>query len=249
VRTVLRTKSKSDAEAEHVFKHLADHTRNHDMLKNLEVIIQYWYLFAFDDWQGETILGTLRQFHEGDWEAVTIGLSEDKPLFVAYSAHCAGEWLDWDKAPVEAERPTHAVAFLGEGSHASYPLTDAGAAPNWASCLPVGDRRLSAMTLGLNVVETVGEGVMFQTRSRRDLHLVNARTPPMTYRGRWGRQGGMFFDPIIWGFKTYVFPVEGGGPLTPPLQRLWFDPLGSIFGAGSRYDHVSIGPDLSSKHR
>jgi hypothetical protein len=33
------------------------------------------------------LLGTLVQRHEGDWEAVTTGVSRKRPLFVANSAH------------------------------------------------------------------------------------------------------------------------------------------------------------------
>jgi hypothetical protein len=245
VRIVVRQKAHPGSESERVFRHLKQLKRLLGVSKrDLSVIVQYWYLFAFDDWRAETVMGELRQFHEGDWEAVTIGLSERAPLFVAYSAHCGGEWLRWDEAPVEDARPTHPVAFLGTGSHAEYPVRNAGASPDWASCLPIGGRRLSAITLGLNVVETVGEGVTMQTSREDDVLLVDSRTSPMTFPGKWGLQSGILFRPKIRFLRTYVLPGDDGGPLTPSLQRLWYDPIGAIFGEKSHYDQVSVAPDF-----
>jgi hypothetical protein len=68
-------------------------------------IVQYWLFYLYDCWIADTPLGRLVQEHEADWEAITIGLSDDRPLFVAYSSHCGGEWLPWRDAPVEAREP------------------------------------------------------------------------------------------------------------------------------------------------
>jgi hypothetical protein len=62
---------------------------------SLSILIQYWYFYRYDEWEARAFAGLLTQRHEGDWEAVTIGLSREKPLFVAYSAHCAGSWRPW----------------------------------------------------------------------------------------------------------------------------------------------------------
>ncbi len=45
----------------------------------------------------------IHQHHEGDWEAVTVGLSADRPLFVDWSAHCAGEWRPFAGATLVAD--------------------------------------------------------------------------------------------------------------------------------------------------
>ena len=69
----------------------------------LEVVVQYWLYSLVDDWHstprsvsvpgaGTVRLPGINQHHEGDWEAITVGMSADRPLFVDWSAHCAGEW-------------------------------------------------------------------------------------------------------------------------------------------------------------
>jgi hypothetical protein len=64
----------------------------------LVTLIQYWIFYGYDRWQTETVIGRLTQEHEGDWEHVSVGLDQqDKPLFVALSAHCGGQVVGWDR--------------------------------------------------------------------------------------------------------------------------------------------------------
>ncbi len=91
----------------------------------LEVVVQYWQYSLVDDWRstprGVTLPGgrrvplpVIRQHHEGDWEAVTVGLSADTPLFVDWSAHCAGEWRPFAGATPRRrrERRAHSSRLL-----------------------------------------------------------------------------------------------------------------------------------------
>jgi hypothetical protein len=65
------------------------------LTKDLTTMVQYWFLYDYDEWVAPVLGGRLVQRHEGDWEAITIGLAEDHPLFVGFSEHCGGVWQPW----------------------------------------------------------------------------------------------------------------------------------------------------------
>jgi hypothetical protein len=67
-----------------------------DIRSDLSTLVQYWFFYDYDEWIAPVLAGRLVQRHEGDWEAVTVGLAEDRPLFVAFSEHCGGVWQRWD---------------------------------------------------------------------------------------------------------------------------------------------------------
>ncbi len=104
-------------------------------IPELEVVVQYWLYSLVDDWRSTprsvTLPGGRRvqlpgihQHHEGDWEAITVGLSADRPLFVDWSAHCAGEWRPFAGATLVADpggARTHPVSWVALGSHANLP--------------------------------------------------------------------------------------------------------------------------------
>ena len=59
-------------------------------IPGLEVVVQYWLYSLVDDWHstprsvsvpgaGTVRLPGINQHHEGDWEAVTVGMSADRP--------------------------------------------------------------------------------------------------------------------------------------------------------------------------
>jgi hypothetical protein len=94
--------------------------------KRVEIVVQYWLFYGHNRWIAFSPLGYLEQEHEGDWEAVVVGLARDRPLFVAYSAHCGGTWERWSEIetlarPGEAgARATHPLVAVARGSHANY---------------------------------------------------------------------------------------------------------------------------------
>src|SRR4051794_8840112 len=110
----------------------------------LEIVVQYWFCSLVDDWRstprsvaipgaGTVRLPVINQHHEGDWEAVTIGTSADRPLFVDWSAHCSGEWRPFAGATLVADpggERTHPVSWVALGSHANLPAP-VTARPRW----------------------------------------------------------------------------------------------------------------------
>ena len=67
------------------------------MIDQLTTLVQYWFFYDYDEWVAPVLGGRLVQRHEGDWEAVTVGLADDQPLFVGFSEHCGGVWQKWSK--------------------------------------------------------------------------------------------------------------------------------------------------------
>ena len=85
------------------------------------VSIQYWLAYFFDDWAN---------VHEMDWEMVSILLkkseSTEEPMGCAFNAHIGAfrkPWKDVHKADDAGNKNPeglHPVAYIANGSHASY---------------------------------------------------------------------------------------------------------------------------------
>ena len=218
----------------------------------LEVVVQYWMYSLVDDWRSKPRVVTLpggrrvqlpgiHQHHEGDWEAVTVGLSADKPLFVDWSAHCAGEWRPFAGATLVADAggdATHPVSWIALGSHANLPAATT-ARPRWWRCDPrvatfVHQRvdaligSVATLAIGnrlddaLGIYDRAGGGAP----QAFPLALVNRITWPMTFPGIWGARERIEVGPAS--------RALGWSPPTPTLQKLWRDPLVTIFGDAGR---------------
>ena len=197
----------------------------------IQTLVQYWFFYYYDDWRAQTLYGRLRQSHEGDWEAVTIGFGRDRPLFVAFSSHCGGTWRDWDD--VRLAKPnalirgeTHPVAGVSEGSMAMYAEPDETRAPNWAPCAGIPAAEASAASFAYNVRDQTGE---WRALALPDESLVPVTEdhPVMGFPGHWGTNGSATFTTTLG--KTYELERGGRGPKSPPYQELWAEPLGRIF--------------------
>jgi hypothetical protein len=183
----------------------------------------------------------IHQHHEGDWEAVTVGMSANRPLFVDWSAHCAGEWRPFAGATLVADaggERTHPVSWVALGSHANLPAPVA-ARPRWWNCDPrvatFVHQRVQAVigavavsVLGgrlddaLGILDRAGGG----TPQAFPVSLVKRTTWPMTFPGIWGGRERIEVGP--------AGRALGWSPPTPPLQPLWRNPLATIFGDASR---------------
>lgn len=83
-------------------------------------VLQYWLLYAFNDWAAHG--GS--NVHEGDWELVCVFLDEKRePRWVASSVHILKpkkeKWGELE-ARGSIQGGTHPVIFVGCGSHAGY---------------------------------------------------------------------------------------------------------------------------------
>ncbi|MFN2221302.1 MAG: hypothetical protein PVH65_11880 [Chloroflexota bacterium] len=82
------------------------------------LVLQYWFFYAYNDWG--TGHGGVND-HEGDWEMIALFFRDDKPQYIAYSAHTGGpDYYRWNASEVEKVGGTHPVVYAGSGSHANY---------------------------------------------------------------------------------------------------------------------------------
>lgn len=218
-----------------VFRHGAD---------ELTTLVQYWYFYVFNEWVGDTVWGEIRQTHEGDWEAVTVGLAIDdsyhvKTLFVAASAHCGGSWkdafVDVTTGPVPEEfatvfdgsdpTATHPVIYVASGSQAHY-FDDRVTIPDWPGCLRVGNPVLAAASSAYHVRENIGSDRVMRSTARTDVTLVNSSSGIVSFPGLWGASSKDAFTTIT----GRSFPRAGeGAPDSPGHHALWIDPLATVF--------------------
>jgi hypothetical protein len=199
---------------------------------NLSILLQYWYFYRYDESESTVFAGQLVQKHEGDWEVVTIGLSDQKPLFVAYSAHCAGTWRYWREIEVSDQLPrpwTHPLVAVAEGSHANYPKADQKRSPDWAHCshlLPAATS--TAIDYASNIRDRTEYGWLWYPAAN-GWYEADAAKLPMSFPGTWGAED----TTTLINFKeNRLNEHPGPGPASPPLQASWRKPIPLIFCEG-----------------
>lgn len=194
--------------------------------KRLSILLQYWYFYRYDEWETHVFAGKLVQRHEGDWEAVTVGLSEAEPLFVAYSAHCAGTWVPWEEAELSDRlgSRTHPLVAVAEGSHANYPRADQKRSPDWAGCQGAPAGTTTLLSYASNIRDKTEYGWEWYP-AEGGIHLVSESEAPMSFPGYWGASEGT----TLYGFFKATELGRGHGPETPSEQPLWRTPVTKIF--------------------
>jgi hypothetical protein len=193
----------------------------------LSTLIQYWYFYRYDEWEATTFAGQLVQRHEADWEAVTLGLSNTKPLFVAYSAHCGGTWRAWNEIEVSTKlrgRRIHPLVAVAQGSHANYPEADQKRSPDPLGCAT---KSLSGTSTALGFASSIRDKTEYgwEWYPAADGWVeAGAEAPPMNFQGTWGEDEST----ELVNFK-HNHVADGKAPLTPSLQPLWQRPVNFIF--------------------
>jgi hypothetical protein len=217
VRVVRRTRPPADG-SPNPFERVAD------LREQPTVLLQYWYFYPYDEWISPVLPGQLRQRHEADWEAVTIGFSDRAPLFVGFSEHCGGQWYEWDDVRVRAAgsrlRPLVAVA---DGSQANYRYPNPAQAPDWSGCASLPPKTLTLVSYASNIRDRVGADWTWEPAEHL---LVDARRSPMSFVGRWAPFSRTELDTL---YRDQKLGPDAAGPATPTLQALWREPLRTIF--------------------
>jgi hypothetical protein len=194
---------------------------------DVRTIVQYWYFYAFDDWISPVIAGQLRQYHEADWEAVTIGFSDSEPLFVGFSQHCGGEWYPWQDVRV-TER-TRTVVAVAEGSQANYRFPNPSQAPDWTGCANLPARTTTLVSYASNIRDRTSADWSWSP-PEDGFEFVDARDFPMNVVARWAPYSRTELQTL---HKTHPLGADASGPATPSTQRLWREPMRTIFGGGT----------------
>lgn len=219
---VLRKGDLPDGEPRDIFAQVGPYRHE------LEILIQYWYFYRFNEWRAPLFAGLLVQRHEADWEVVTIGFDEErKPLFVADSAHCAGSWLPWGEVEASTRLPgprIHPLVAVAEGSHANYADPEDKRAPDWASCGGTAPAGLTtALSYASNIRDRTEFGWLWYPPANGWIP-AQPTEPPMSFAGTWGADDRI----LLRNFAVHVLH-EGEAPKSPPLQGPWQDPVRSIF--------------------
>lgn len=155
------------------------------------ITIQYWFLYPFSGQAEHTFHGGQ---HEGDWEHVSIVISNR--THVIYGAYFAAHSHEssWLTAPDYEVMDGHVRVFAALSTHANYPT--------------VGHK---SRELGLLVDECSSEGVQWQPRvvNMGELNRPMPRARWLLYNGFWG-SSRLLYGPL---------PVPTGfPPRTPSYQ-------------------------------
>jgi len=196
-----------------------------------DILLQYWYFYPYNEWVAPVAVGELEEVHAADWEAVTVGLSEERPLWVAYSAHCAGTYGDWSRTRVAPSDPARLrpLVAVAVGSQANYRVARQSRVPNFAECSGITKDRLKLLSYAANIRDRTDDATTW-TPGPADLEFVDARDAPMSFPGTWAPFARMQLDNLR---KPITFGDDAAGPASPPLQPLWQRPMNAIFGGGA----------------
>jgi hypothetical protein len=167
------------------------------------LVIQYWFFYAYNDWG--TSHGGVND-HEGDWESIFVFLQNEKPAYVAFSAHNGPpQLLAWDNLALERFEHDHPIACVGCGSHAAYAGSDVH---RYVGGIADHHRGDGEVTVGPGAAVSWGEPV--------DL----ARAPwALNFAGGWGalvkRWGASWLSPgaqaptgPVWHYAQWESPVQ-----------------------------------------
>ena len=190
-----------------------------------KILVQYWYFYPYDEWLAPILGGQFKQRHEADWEAVTIGLGDAGPLFVAYSEHCGGTWSEWrDIRVANTMRPRlRPLVAVAEGSQANYRVAEERRAPDWGKCAGVPANTLTLVSYASNIRDRTDSKWSWTPTEHL---LVTSETPPMSFLGRWAPYSRTTLENFR---KGQSLGKDQGGPATPTLQPLWREPMRTIF--------------------
>lgn len=179
------------------------------------IALQYWLFYPVNDFTLAAAGDLFWQFHEGDWEAVTVLLDRrERPLTVGLSEHCGGARRDF--ATVR-RRGSRVVVYVALGSHANY--FTPGRKPLATECWPR-EALAVAAAYKITLVDVAGRGATVTPA----VSVVTASAPPwMAFAGTWGEDQYVHFpgvDPLRF----------GAGPRGPALHALWRRPVATVLG-------------------
>jgi len=194
------------------------------------LVVQYWLAYFFDDWAN---------VHEMDWEMVSVVLKRANekvtPVGCAYGTHMGGFRLPWpevekvDDGKNPSEDGTHPVAYVANGSHASYfyysPKHEAIAALLGRSL----SRRVIRMIPWLR--HTFSDYVPSFAEGEKHFPEVEAIPDPdpngqwhgdwrwLNFKGKWGSKGKLWLKPR----QLFSLPWEEDGPTGPNQKGLCWE--------------------------
>ncbi|MDA0159800.1 hypothetical protein OM076_05970 [Solirubrobacter ginsenosidimutans] len=188
------------------------------------ILLQYWLFYRYDEWVSPVVAGQLEQHHEADWEAVTIGFADDRPLFMGLSEHCGGQWYPWKDVKTTGAQPrVRPLVAVATGSHANYLYPNPAQAPDWTGCASMPARTTTLLSYASNIRDRTGADWSWEPRR---FVPVNGRTYPMNIVARWAPYSR---TELVTPYRRQRLGQDAFGPATPSLQLLWSQPMRTIF--------------------
>ena len=189
----------------------------------VEILLQYWLFYPYDEWRAPVGGANIVQRHAGDWEAVTVALSNERPLWVGYSQHCGGRSRPWERVRVDDEREsrTHPLVAVAVGSHANYEAAASVRSPDFTSCDLFPGESIALLSYSWNLRDTTRDD---WRQMPKVAAIVDKTDPPMNFPGFWGKDDTTAFERF--GRRTLK---TADGPKTPSSQELWADPMYKMF--------------------
>jgi hypothetical protein len=180
-------------------------------------VLQYWVLYAVDDWRNSLTKPTIWQLHEGDWEFVSVALdAAQKPVAVAYSQHNLGVRRAWSAAP---KTGTHPISYVALGSHTNYAARGRHTIPASFSGIPLTPPDFTAAETSF------GPGKL-ASAELRVVDVSDGRAPWLAFAGAWGDGNYVILGyTSSYGFKASSRFLAGDSPPGPAFHRTWKDPL------------------------
>lgn len=201
------------------------------------ISIQYWLAYFFDDWAN---------VHEMDWEMVSIILKkseslEEEPVACVYNAHMGSFRMPWahvqkvDEAVKRNPQGLHPIAYIANGSHASY-FSD------YPPDFNVAEQFLGNMLrVVIRMANIVSDFIDFVPRFEDGVkHFPDIEVIPqpdefgrwsgdfrwLNFEGRWGSPVQLSFTerfltriPILRTiFKIFDRPIREAGPTGPRVK-------------------------------
>src|SRR5262249_8088291 len=180
-------------------------------------ILQYWVLYAVNDWRNSRTKPTAWQLHEGDWEFVSVALdASGKPVSVAYGQHDLGVRRPWTQA---RKTGTHPTAYVALGSHATYARSGLHTIPKEFSGVPLSEPDFTA-------AETSYGPAGLARTPLGVVHVSSGTAPWLTFAGAWGDGNYIivgYSGPN--GFRASTRLHAGDSPPGPAFHGIWRAPL------------------------
>jgi hypothetical protein len=201
--------------------------------------IAQWWLFApYNEWITPmgVVVARLLQRHAADWEAITIGFSDSRPLFVALSAHCGGSWRSFEDVViynVSSEKwdplgsRLHPTAAYADGSHALYFEPESSRQPDSVGCeFDIASGLFAPATYAANVRDRTGEEVSVILEPVFGAEAKEV----MEFPAYWAVTEEIELEaPMIGGTQVKGTVRNPKGPTAPRTKDLFIDPVGTVF--------------------
>jgi hypothetical protein len=201
-------------------------------------VAQWWIFAPYDRWTAPLFLGlgSAVQEHAADWEAVTIGFSRVRPLFVALTSHCGGTWRQYRDVEVAEQaygskdtlgRRLHTLVAYADGSHALYFEPEWARTPDALGCaLERASGWFRAVTYAANALDTTRDNVR-----RLLMPVVGSQAARvLSFPAYWSYSSTYTFETPLHTFTTTAGTTgKPAGPGSPAKKELFIDPVRTIF--------------------